>query len=77
MSGALLTMNCYTLNPTQQKVINAVSKSERRTPAQVVSMLLDHGLDFFYCDHSSMYSPYVDAETFDKALNKDIKRTGK
>ena len=68
-------MNYYTLNATQQKVINAVSKSERRTPAQVVSMLLDQGLDFFYCEHSAMYSPYVDAETFEKELNKDIKRT--
>jgi len=68
-------MNYYTLNATQQKVINAVSKSERRTPEQVVSMLLDQGLDFFYCEHSAMYSPYVNAETFDKALNRDIKRT--
>jgi len=67
-------MNYYTLNATQQKVINAVSKSERRTPEQVVSMLLDQGLDFFYCEHSAMYSPYVNAETFDKALNRDIKR---
>ena len=68
-------MNRYTLHPTQQKVINAVSKSERRSPEQIVSMLLDQGLDFFYCEHSAMYSPYVDAETFDKALNRDIKRT--
>ena len=67
-------MNYYTLNATQQKVINAVSKSERRTPAQVVSMLLDQGLDFFYCEHSAMYSPYVNSDTFDKVLNKDIKR---
>ena len=67
-------MNRYTLNPTQQKVINAVAKSERRTPSQVLSMLLDQGLDFFYCEHSAPYSPYIDAETFDKALNKDIKR---
>ena len=69
------SMNYYTPNSTQQKVINAVSKSERRSPEQVLSMLLDQGLDFFYCEHSAMYSPYVDAETFDKALNKDIKRT--
>ena len=68
-------MNYYTLNATQQKVINAVSKSERRSPEQVLSMLLDQGLDFFYCEHSAMYSPYVDAETFDKALNKDIKKS--
>jgi flagellin-specific chaperone FliS len=68
-------MNYYTLNATQQKVINAVSKSERRTPEQVVSMLLDQGLDFFYCEHQAMYSPYVNSETFDKALNRDIKRT--
>ena len=67
-------MNYYTLNATQQKVINAVSKSERRTPEQVVSMLLDQGLDFFYCEHQAMYSPYVNSETFDKALNRDIKR---
>ncbi len=67
-------MDCYTLNPTQQKVINAVAKSERRSPSQVLSMLLDQGLDFFYCEHTAMYSPYVDAETFDKALNRDIKR---
>ena len=69
------SMNYYTLNSTQQKVINAVSKSERRSPEQVLSMLLDQGLDFFYCEHSAMYSPYVDAETFDKALNKDIKKS--
>ena len=70
-------MNRYTLNPTQQKVINAVAKSERRTQEQVLSMLLDHGLDFFYCEHTAMYSPYVNSETFDKQLYKDIKRTGK
>ena len=70
-------MNRYTLNPTQQKVINAVAKSERRTQEQVLSMLLDHGLDFFYCEHVAMYYPYVNSETFDKQLNKDIKRTGK
>ena len=70
-------MNYYTLNATQQKVINAVAKSERRTPAQVLSMLLDQGLDFFYCEHTAMYSPYVNSETFDKALNRDIKRTAK
>ena len=70
-------MNRYTLNPTQQKVINAVSKSERRSPEQVLSMLLDHGLDFFYCEHTAMYSPYVNSETFDKQLYKDSKRTGK
>ena len=70
-------MNRYTLNPTQQKVINSVSKSERRSPGQVLSMLLDHGLDFFYCEHTAMYSPYVNSETFDKQLYKDIKRTGK
>ena len=68
-------MNYYTLNATQQKVINAVSKSERRSPEQVLSMLLDQGLDFFYCEHSAPYAPYVDADTFDKALNKDIKKT--
>ena len=70
-------MNRYTLNPTQQKVINAVAKSERRTQEQVLSMLLDQGLDFFYCEHQAMYSPYVNSETFDKQLNKDIKRTSK
>ena len=70
-------MNYYTLNATQQKVINAVSKSEKRTQEQVLSMLLDHGLDFFYCEHTAMYSPYVNSETFDKQLYKDIKRTGK
>ena len=70
-------MNRYTLNPTQQKVINAVAKSERRSPEQVLSMLLDQGLDFFYCEHTAMYSPYVNSETFDKQLNKDIKRASK
>tara|TARA_R100000773_G_C4169063_1_gene83550 strand:+ start:261 stop:470 length:210 start_codon:yes stop_codon:yes gene_type:complete len=68
-------MNRYTLNPTQQKVVNAVSKSERRTPEQVVSILLDQGLAFFYCSHQAMYKPYVDADTFVKELDKDIKRT--
>ena len=67
-------MNRYTLNPTQQKVINAVAKSERRTPSQVLSMLLDQGLDFFYCEHTAIYEPYVHSETFDKDLTDDIKR---
>ena len=67
-------MNRYTLNPTQQKVINAVSKSERRSPEQVLSMLLDQGLSFFYCEHQAMFKPYVNADTFAKALDQDIKR---
>jgi len=70
-------MNYYTLNATQQKVINAVAKSERRSPEQVVSILLNEGLAFFYCEHQALYSPYVNAETFDKALESDIKRTAK
>ena len=67
-------MNRYTLNATQQKVINAVAKSERRSPEQVVSILLNEGLAFFYCEHQAMFKPYVNAETFDKVLNRDIKR---
>ena len=65
----------YKLNRTQQRVVAAVAKSEARTQEQVVSMLLDQGLNFFYCEHQAMYSPYVNSDTFDKALNKDIKRT--
>ena len=61
-------MNYYTLNATQQKVINAVAKSERRTPAQVLSMLLDQGLDFFYCEHTAPFKPYLNADTYDVAL---------
>ena len=64
----------YKLNRAQQKVVAAVAKSEARTQEQVVSILLDQGLDFFYCEHTAIYEPYVNAETFDKDLDDDIKR---
>ena len=64
----------YKLNRAQQKVVAAVAKSEARTQEQVVSILLDQGLDFFYCEHTAIYEPYVDSETFDKDLTDDIKR---
>ena len=64
----------YKLNRTQQRVVAAVAKSEARTQEQVVSMLLDQGLNFFYCEHQAMYSPYVNADTFAKDLDDDIKR---
>ena len=64
----------YKLNRAQQKVVAAVAKSEARTQEQVVSILLDQGLDFFYCEHTAIYEPYVNSETFDKDLTDDIKR---
>ena len=64
----------YKLNRAQQKVVAAVAKSEARTQEQVVSILLDQGLDFFYCEHTAIYEPYVHSETFDKDLTDDIKR---
>ena len=64
----------YKLNRTQQRVVAAVAKSEARTQEQVVSILFDQGLDFFYCEHTAIYEPYVNAETFDKDLHDDIKR---
>ena len=64
----------YKLNRAQQKVVAAVAKSEARTQEQVVSILLDQGLDFFYCEHTAIYEPYVNSETFDKDLDDDIKR---
>jgi len=67
----------YKLNRAQQKVVAAVAKSEARTQEQVVSILLDQGLDFFYCEHTAIYEPYVNSETFDKDLTDDIKRIAK
>ena len=67
----------YKLNRTQQRVVSAVAKSEARTQEQVVSILLDQGLDFFYCEHTAPYEPYVNSETFAKDLTDDIKRIAK
>ena len=63
----------YKLNRAQQKVVAAVAKSEARTQEQVVSILLDQGLDFFYCEHMPMFCAF-DKEAAENLLQDDIKR---
>ena len=63
----------YKLNRAQQKVVAAVAKSEARTQEQVVSILLDQGLDFFYCDQMPTFAPF-DKEAAENLLQDDIKR---
>tara|TARA_Y100001973_G_C4950916_1_gene210234 strand:+ start:256 stop:492 length:237 start_codon:yes stop_codon:yes gene_type:complete len=45
-----------TLTPKQEEVLMIVSEQEGRHPMQMLSLLMDNGVDFWYCDR---VSPFV------------------
>ena len=45
-----------TLTPTQEKVLRIVSQQEGRHPSQMLSLLMDNGVDFWYCDREPTFT---------------------
>lgn len=43
----------YTLNSTQQHVLQEVCAAELRTPEQMMSLLLSESMRFYFMDHES------------------------
>jgi len=64
----MTTSTNYQLTDLQQKIVNDMSKSEARPIEQCLNMLIDDGLDFFYCEHTAPFKPYLNADTYDVAL---------
>ena len=44
-----------TLTPKQEEVLMIVSEQEGRHPLQMLSLLMDNGVDFWYCDRHSPF----------------------
>ena len=44
-----------TLTPKQEEVLMIVSEQEGRHPMQMLSLLMDNGVDFWYCDRCSPF----------------------
>ena len=44
-----------TLTPKQEEVLMIVSEQEGRHPSQMLSLLIDNGVDFWYCDRCSPF----------------------
>ena len=40
-----------TLTPKQEEVLLIISEQEGRDPSQMLSLLMDNGVDFWYCDN--------------------------
>ena len=57
------------LTPHQEKVLRIVSEQEGRHPIQMLSLLIDNGIDFWYCDREPMF-------TSSKGKVNDLSNTG-
>ena len=44
-----------TLTPKQEEVLMIVSEQEGRHPSQMLSILIDTGVDYWYCDRCSPF----------------------
>ena len=63
----------FTLNDTQQKVLEEVSKVEIRSVEQMVSLLLKEGVRFYFCDYASPFYNEIDADKLEDQLLADAK----
>ena len=68
----MTTSTNYQLTDLQQKILNDMSKSEARPVEQCLNMLIDDGLDFYYCEHTAPFKPHLNADTYDKELLKAV-----
>ena len=57
------------LTPHQEKVLRIVSEQEGRHPIQMLSLLIDNGIDFWYCDNVAPFKS-------DRGVITDISGTG-
>jgi len=58
-----------TLTPKQEEVLLTVSEQEGRHPSQMLSLLMDSGVDLFYCSRESLF-------TSKRGEYSDMKPTG-
>ncbi len=61
----------FTLNDTQQQVLEEVAKAEMRSVEQMLSMLLMQGVRFYFCDYCSPFYNEVDADKLENKLIED------
>ena len=63
------------LTPKQEEVLMIVSEQEGRHPSQMLSLLIDNGIDFWYCDNSAPFTSKrgVITDTSGTGLWKDAK----
>ena len=45
-----------TLTPKQEEVLLIISEQEGRHPSQMLSLLMDNGVDFWYCERHSPFT---------------------
>lgn len=63
----------YTLNSTQQHVLEEVCAAELRTPEQMMSLLLAESMRFYFMDHHESPAGNPDAVALETLLNNDAK----
>ncbi len=63
----------FTLNDTQQKVLEKVAEAEMRSVEQMLSMLLTQGIRFYFCDYCSPFYNEVDADKLENILLANAK----
>jgi len=63
----------FTLNDTQQQVLEEVAEAEMRTVEQMLSLLLIQGVRFYFCDYCSPFYNEVNADKLEEQLLKEVK----
>jgi|TARA_B100000073_G_scaffold271660_1_gene231372 predicted peroxiredoxin len=63
----------FTLNDTQQKVLEEIADAEMRSVEQMLSMLLVQGVRFYFCDYTSPFYNEIDADKLENQLRDNAK----
>jgi len=62
----------YQLTPTQERVLNAISESECRSRAQMLSMIMSEGLSWMYMDKPTYMGDVCGDTEYSDELLKEI-----
>ena len=62
----------YQLTPTQERVLNSISKSECRSRDQMLSMIMQEGLSWMYTDKSTYLGDVCGDTEYNEELMKEI-----
>ena len=62
----------YQLTPTQERVLNSISKSECRSRDQMLSMIMQEGLSWMYTDKSTYLGDVCGDTEYNDELMKEI-----
>ena len=63
----------FTLNDTQQKVLEEIADAEMRSVEQMLSMLLKEGIRFYFCDYVSPFYNEIDVDKLENQLLDNAK----